>query len=70
MNVTNRAEKVDGKMGSFDYFSCSLSDLWSLNYFKKSIFYDFVKKSKYIKEIYTLSENGIVYYAIMLLITV
>ena len=63
-------------MGSFAWFANSLPELWSLNYLKKVYFLQFCadlsKKSKSIKTIYiyasersryTLSENGIVYYA-------
>ena len=64
------------KMELFMHFSCLLPDLWSLKLSKKVDFLrfcaDLSKKSKSVKAIYihatespccTLSENGIVYYA-------
>ena len=64
------------KMELFIHFPCLLPDLWSLKLSKKVHFLrfsaDLSKKSKSVKEIYihaterpccTLSENGIVYYA-------
>ena len=64
------------KMELFIHFPCLPSDLWSLKLSKKVHFLrfcaDLSKKSKSAKEIYihatkrpccTLSENGIVYYA-------
>ena len=42
MNITNRVEKVDKKMGSFVWFSCFVPELWSCA--------DFSKKPKTVKE--------------------
>ena len=76
MNITNRSEKVDEKMGSFVQFPCSHPELWSINSLKKCIFLQFCadisKKSRSIKAIYTyasgrsgyaISQNSIVFYA-------
>ena len=76
MIKTVRAEKKKNKMGLFVHFSCLLPDLWSLKLSKKVHFLKFCadpsKKSKSIKAMYihaterfccTLTENGIVYYA-------
>ena len=69
-------------MGSFVKFPCSLPELKSLNCLKNpffSILCCLSKKSKSIKDIYiyasersryTLSENGIVYYAILTVLEV
>ena len=76
MLETVNAKKVHEKMGSFVQYPCFLPELWSLNCLKKYIFLQFCanlsKKSKTIKAVYiytskrsryTLSENGIAYYA-------
>ena len=55
-------------MVSFVYFPCFLPDLWSLNFPKKGIFYNFVLTSIYIylseSSHYTLSENAMVYWSL------
>ena len=76
MLQTARALRVDEKMGSFVQFPCSLLQLWSLICLKKWTFCNFVLasartqksfKAIYVyvpeKSRYTLSQNGIFYYA-------
>ena len=72
MNITNRVEKINEKIGSFVYFPCFLSELLFLN---KNVHFcqfcaDLSKKCKSVAAIYiyvaesshyTLSENDMVY---------
>ena len=83
MLQTVRAVKVDEKMGSLVYCTCSFPEFWSSIPFPSLSFLqfcaDFSKTSKSIEEIYigkskrscyALSGNSIAYYAIILWLAV